>query len=106
VNILAPNTVLVTTADLRIFKRGWPCSGIPEFVCVAFQFDSHGLCDINWFDNDGIYIRKPKDMDESAILALSEDAQDCLTRTKRENAKSARLRDIANIFESAFGGAQ
>jgi hypothetical protein len=76
--ILAPNTVLVSSADLSAFRRVWPCSGLPSDVCVAFQFDSNGLCDINWFDTDGLDIPEPSEVNQSALLALSRDAQEFL----------------------------
>jgi hypothetical protein len=93
-NILAPNTVLVTTAELRNFKASWPCSGIPADVCVAFEFDFNGnLVDVKWFDEDGIDVAEPE-ADGSAVSALSQGAQKFL------EGKEGEIDD--NQFEDPF----
>lgn len=81
-NILAPNTVLVTTADLREMANSWPGSGLITALslnaCVAFEFDAslpRNLVDIKWFDRDGVDISEPGEPDETCMLAISTDAK-------------------------------
>lgn len=75
--ILAPNTVLVSTADLQAMRHVWPCSGLPfDGFCVSFEFDSRGnLVDMNWYTDEGIDVSEPDGIDGSCLLALSQDAQ-------------------------------
>jgi hypothetical protein len=74
--ILAPRTVLVSTQDLAGFKSKGPCSGIPDDLCVSFEFGSNGdLVDVNWYSDNGIDVPRPEYLDGSAELALSQDAQ-------------------------------
>jgi hypothetical protein len=78
--ILAPNTILVTTLDLQAMWRVWPCSGLPYYgFCVSFQFDSHGnLDDIEWYTDEGIDCAEPDGIDQTCMAALSTDAQEYL----------------------------
>jgi hypothetical protein len=77
--LISDNSVFVTSADVALFKASWPCSGLPDDVCIDFYFDSNGLCDIRWYDSElGIDIAEPVGMNDSALLALSHDAQEFL----------------------------
>jgi hypothetical protein len=84
--ILAPNTVLVTSEGLRAMRKAWPCSGLPSDLCVSFQFDSHGLCDIGWYDTDGLDVEEPQGVDGGCMVALSQDAEAFLGSQQSECA--------------------
>jgi hypothetical protein len=74
--MVSPRTVLVSTQDLAGFKAKWPCSGIPDDVCVSFQFERNvDLVGVNWYSNEGIDVPRPEDLNGTAELALSQDAQ-------------------------------
>ncbi len=74
--ILAPRTVLVSTQDLAGLKSKWPCSGIPDDVCVSFEFGSNGdLVDVNWYSDEGVDVPRPEHLNGTAELALADDAQ-------------------------------
>ncbi len=65
------NTVRVGADEIHAFKRRWPASGLPDDVDVFFEFDRHGLVDIQWSDG-----QDHEDADGSALVALAQDAQD------------------------------
>ena len=81
---------VVTAAELRAFKRSWPCHGIPDEVgAIAFNFDARGdLVDIEYLEEEPapgaawdsrapIYFGDAilSDMG-AAVLALSQRAQE------------------------------
>ena len=78
---ISPRAVLITASGLHQFSRMWPCSGLPQDVCVLFEFASNGdLVDVQWFDAEsGLDIAEPSGIDGSALLALSHDAQSFAT---------------------------
>jgi hypothetical protein len=74
--VLAPGAVLVSTQDLAGFRSKWPCSGIPDDVCVSFSFGPNwDLVDVNWYSDEGVDIPRPEDLNGTAELALADDAQ-------------------------------
>lgn len=62
-------TVQCSRWDVRAFKLGWPCSGIPD-VTIGFKFEKHNG------DIVDIFCRcNTSEFDGPALLALSQDAQ-------------------------------
>jgi hypothetical protein len=75
---LGNNQVLVTSGMIYRFSVKWPCSGMTDLNAGAiFTFTANGdLVDIEWFSADsGATIAEPEGIDQSALLALSQDAQ-------------------------------
>ena len=78
--LLAPNTVLVTTSQIRDTHA---LLGNPEHgheARNAFEFDSNGLCDISWYTEEGIDVdvRQSAKWDSPALAALADDAKQFL----------------------------
>jgi hypothetical protein len=75
---------IVTSAEMLGFARRWPCANFPEDLGVCFEFDSNGnLVDIEWFNAwSGKRTHEPIGIDERALLAVSEDAQNGLLGTR------------------------
>lgn len=78
---VSQSSVLVTTRGLNAMANVWPCSGLPRAgYCVIFGYDSNkNLCDISWFDENGLDMEEPNGIDQSCLAALSQDAEAFLT---------------------------
>jgi hypothetical protein len=87
---ISPNSVFVTSQELDTFAKSWPCSGMrfDRDIAVSFDFASNGdLTGISWFDcsddSEHLDIGEPEGIDQSALLALSQDAGDWLRAQKQ-----------------------
>ena len=65
-------TIQVTAAQVWEFSRGWPCSGLPEDVGCAVEFDPAGnLVGFSWDDGADYWEAETS----GALLALIDDAK-------------------------------
>ncbi len=64
--------IQVTAAQVETFARRWPCSGLPEDVGCAVEFDTAGnLVDFSWDDGADYWESETS----GALLALIDDAK-------------------------------
>ena len=71
--------VTITRDAIDSLASRWPCNGIPDQLDrIVFETDRGDLVDLDFYDRDGkiIDVASMDDIDNYAVLALIEDAEE------------------------------
>lgn len=67
--------IFVNESQVSAFRQSWPCSGLPDDSSITFEFATNGnLLDVEFGNGEEVW-----KYDSSALVALSQDAQNRLT---------------------------